>query len=363
MRNARASSSVSCRSTSASSRASTASRAARTSISRPAACSRWLVSTPLMTVGIISAARTTATRPAVIHRPRTILMKEETLDADVSGPVSDCRPATSALELCRFALPLFSSWRGKSGCHVRSHRDSSSIARPSRPVPKHFKFGFSLIREPAGGARAHPLIISVASRHGKTPSGGVMDATPRFESSSPFNPWSCRTPVRGWRQRSTTREGTRMRFRQTIVVLDAPDLAAESAFWAGLLEGEVHAEDDWHSVRVDGELRFGIQLAPDSSRPCGRAMARGSSSRSTWTSTSTTSPRAASACSPSAAACSSPRRTRPRPTASTCTRIRRGTRSACACRAGNERRVGTETATFSEAHVRHHGVRQGDEHT
>ncbi|CAN00040.1 VOC family protein [Clavibacter michiganensis] len=58
-----------------------------------------------------------------------------------------------------------------------------------------------------------------------------------------------------------------MRIRQTIVVLDAPDLAAESAFWAGLLEGEVHAEDDWHSVRVDGEWRIGIQLAPDFEPP------------------------------------------------------------------------------------------------
>ena len=54
-----------------------------------------------------------------------------------------------------------------------------------------------------------------------------------------------------------------MRIRRTITVFDAPDLAAESAFWAGLLGGEVHAEDDWHSVRVDGEWRLGFQLAPD----------------------------------------------------------------------------------------------------
>ncbi len=154
-----------------------------------------------------------------------------------------------------------------------------------------------------------------------------------------------------------------MRIRQTIVVLEAPDLAAESAFWAGLLEGEVHAEDDWHSVRVDGEWRIGIQLAPDFEPPVvpgdgprqqqqihldfyvddlaeGRERVLALGGRLLQ-----------------------PAGSPPRPTASTCTRIRRGTRSACACRAGNERRVGTETATFSEAHVRHHGVRQGDEHT
>ncbi|QIS37957.1 VOC family protein [Clavibacter capsici] len=54
-----------------------------------------------------------------------------------------------------------------------------------------------------------------------------------------------------------------MRIRRTITVFDAPDLAAESAFWAGLLGGEVDAEDDWHSVSVDGEWRLGFQLAPD----------------------------------------------------------------------------------------------------
>ncbi|WP_317232099.1 VOC family protein [Clavibacter capsici] len=54
-----------------------------------------------------------------------------------------------------------------------------------------------------------------------------------------------------------------MRIHRTITVFDAPDLAAESAFWAGLLGGEVDAEDDWHSVSVDGEWRLGFQLAPD----------------------------------------------------------------------------------------------------
>lgn len=55
-----------------------------------------------------------------------------------------------------------------------------------------------------------------------------------------------------------------MRIERQIVVFDASDLAAESAFWAGVLGGRVVAEDDWHSV-VDraGEWRIGVQLAPD----------------------------------------------------------------------------------------------------
>ena len=43
-----------------------------------------------------------------------------------------------------------------------------------------------------------------------------------------------------------------MKIRRQIVVFDAADLAAESGFWAGLL-GTVEAEDDGHSVVVDGE--------------------------------------------------------------------------------------------------------------
>jgi len=54
-----------------------------------------------------------------------------------------------------------------------------------------------------------------------------------------------------------------MKIRRQIVVFDAADLAAESGFWAGLLGGTVDAEDDWHSVIVDGEWRLGVQLAPN----------------------------------------------------------------------------------------------------
>ena len=55
-----------------------------------------------------------------------------------------------------------------------------------------------------------------------------------------------------------------MKIARQIVVFDAADLAAESAFWAGVLGGRVVAEDDWHSVvDASGQWRIGVQLAPD----------------------------------------------------------------------------------------------------
>ena len=55
-----------------------------------------------------------------------------------------------------------------------------------------------------------------------------------------------------------------MKIARQIVVFDAADLAAESAFWAGVLGGRVVAEDDWHSVvDANGQWRIGVQLAPD----------------------------------------------------------------------------------------------------
>jgi hypothetical protein len=54
-----------------------------------------------------------------------------------------------------------------------------------------------------------------------------------------------------------------MKITRQIIVFDAADLAAESTFWAGLLDGTVDAEDDWHTVRVDGRPHLGFQLAPD----------------------------------------------------------------------------------------------------
>ncbi len=57
-----------------------------------------------------------------------------------------------------------------------------------------------------------------------------------------------------------------MDIKYQVVVFDAADLTAESSFWAGVLDGTVDAEDDWHMVMVDGEPRVGVQLAPCRSR-------------------------------------------------------------------------------------------------
>ncbi|WP_375489179.1 VOC family protein [uncultured Jatrophihabitans sp.] len=46
-------------------------------------------------------------------------------------------------------------------------------------------------------------------------------------------------------------------------MFDAADVGAESRFWAGLLDGTVHRDGDWHSVVVDGEWVIGVQHAPD----------------------------------------------------------------------------------------------------
>ncbi|AKU15261.1 VOC family protein [Luteipulveratus mongoliensis] len=58
-----------------------------------------------------------------------------------------------------------------------------------------------------------------------------------------------------------------MQIRVTTIVLDAADLFAESAFWSQLLGGTVHAEDGWHTIRVDGSPRIAIQGVPDHTPP------------------------------------------------------------------------------------------------
>ncbi len=58
-----------------------------------------------------------------------------------------------------------------------------------------------------------------------------------------------------------------MKINRHIIVFDAADLDAESSFWAGLLDGTVKAEDDWHTVSVGGEPRLAFQLAPDHTPP------------------------------------------------------------------------------------------------
>jgi hypothetical protein len=55
-----------------------------------------------------------------------------------------------------------------------------------------------------------------------------------------------------------------MKLVREVIVLDAANLPAESAFWAGILGGYVVEDDSWHSV-IDssGQWRIGVQLAPD----------------------------------------------------------------------------------------------------
>ncbi|WP_326834020.1 VOC family protein [Amycolatopsis rhabdoformis] len=58
-----------------------------------------------------------------------------------------------------------------------------------------------------------------------------------------------------------------MRIKYQVVAFDAADLATESRFWAGVLDGEVDADDGWHMVIVDGTPRVGVQLAPGDTPP------------------------------------------------------------------------------------------------
>lgn len=55
-----------------------------------------------------------------------------------------------------------------------------------------------------------------------------------------------------------------MKLVRTVVVFDAADLHAESAFWAGMLGGRVFEDETFHCV-IDGEgqWRIGVQYAPD----------------------------------------------------------------------------------------------------
>jgi len=52
---------------------------------------------------------------------------------------------------------------------------------------------------------------------------------------------------------------------RVLIVLDAADIESVSSFWAGILGGTVHRDDDdWHSVWVDGDgPALAVQLAPD----------------------------------------------------------------------------------------------------
>jgi predicted enzyme related to lactoylglutathione lyase len=58
-----------------------------------------------------------------------------------------------------------------------------------------------------------------------------------------------------------------MKISRTMVVFDAANLDAVSSFWAGLLDGSVESDADWHTIYVDGEPRLGVQHAPDHVAP------------------------------------------------------------------------------------------------
>src|SRR3954452_25295572 len=55
-----------------------------------------------------------------------------------------------------------------------------------------------------------------------------------------------------------------IRIKRHVIVFDASDVAAESAFWAAMLGGRVLAEEGWHNV-VDAEDRWvmAVQHAPN----------------------------------------------------------------------------------------------------
>ena len=59
-----------------------------------------------------------------------------------------------------------------------------------------------------------------------------------------------------------------MRYIRHVVVFDAADIESESSFWAGMFDGRVIADDQFHCViDADGQWRLGVQLAPDHTPP------------------------------------------------------------------------------------------------
>lgn len=49
-----------------------------------------------------------------------------------------------------------------------------------------------------------------------------------------------------------------------MIVFDAADIDAESAFWAALLDGTVEEwGNTWRAIWVDGGYALGVQLSPD----------------------------------------------------------------------------------------------------
>jgi predicted enzyme related to lactoylglutathione lyase len=59
-----------------------------------------------------------------------------------------------------------------------------------------------------------------------------------------------------------------MDIKHRMIVFDAADIDAESAFWAGFLDGKVENwGDTWRAIWVDGGWALGVQLAPNHVAP------------------------------------------------------------------------------------------------
>jgi predicted enzyme related to lactoylglutathione lyase len=61
-----------------------------------------------------------------------------------------------------------------------------------------------------------------------------------------------------------------MKISRQIIVFDAPDMASEAAFWAGVIGGRVvdDDDDDWlNVVDANGDWFIGVQLAPNLTPP------------------------------------------------------------------------------------------------
>jgi catechol 2,3-dioxygenase-like lactoylglutathione lyase family enzyme len=55
-----------------------------------------------------------------------------------------------------------------------------------------------------------------------------------------------------------------MDIKHRMIVFDAADIDAESAFWAVFLGGTVEKwSDRWHAIWVDGTWALGVQLSPN----------------------------------------------------------------------------------------------------
>ena len=81
-----------------------------------------------------------------------------------------------------------------------------------------------------------------------------------------------------------------MRIRYQVVAFDASDVESESAFWAGVLGGEVDRDDGWHMVIVDGDHGWECSTHRTTSRRIGRMAHHRNRSTSTCGSRTSRSP-------------------------------------------------------------------------